>query len=214
MTEKEYIKLIPEKDITRVKELLKMIDKVRGWGATGERFEAVWRLVSELAKQPQHGNWTEQFKPEDLSDDNVAQLASLIEQHFLGGVISAHLEMKGKPAVQFRVLDSSPDGENTWISLFGKHNNIIYLLRPKWCQRVSEDNPYSSEGVLCTSRLQVLMHTLAHEMVHAAVFHMFPDIDRASPAYLADDCHGPIFLLMNKRMFGHGSESYRPIFMK
>jgi hypothetical protein len=50
------------------------------------------------------------------------------------------------------------------------------------------------------------MHTLAHEMVHALVCHYFPAIDQRSPAYLADERHGPIFKYLNKHLFGHTSD--------
>ncbi len=63
------------------------------------------------------------------------------------------------------------------------------------------------EGVVCTCRLEVLMHTLAHEMVHAIVFHAFPRIDKHSKAYLAKGRHGPIFGLLNKQLFGHTSNA-------
>jgi hypothetical protein len=48
--------------------------------------------------------------------------------------------------------------------------------------------------------------------VHALVSNMFPDIDQSSEAYLSDQRHGPIFKLLNKRLFGHSSDSYRHIF--
>ena len=47
--------------------------------------------------------------------------------------------------------------------------NVIHLLRHKWCQDVHEGRPMSCEGTLCTSRLQVLAHTIAHEMVRREI---------------------------------------------
>jgi hypothetical protein len=81
-------------------------------------------------------------------------------------------------------------------------------LRSKWRRPIGPGRAMSCEGVLCTSRLQVLCHTLAHELVHAIIFNVFPRIDRRSPAYLPCDRHGPIFHYMNKRLFGHTSDSY------
>ena len=43
--------------------------------------------------------------------------------------------------------------------------NVVHLLKSKWSQDVHDGKPMSCEGVLCTSRLQVLAHTIAHEMV-------------------------------------------------
>ena len=50
------------------------------------------------------------------------------------------------------------------ISYFDE-GNVIHLLRRKWRQELDEARPMCCEGVLCTSRLQLLMHTVAHEMV-------------------------------------------------
>lgn len=63
------------------------------------------------------------------------------------------------------------------------------------------------------TRVQVLIHTVAHEMVHALVFHHFPEMDAASEAYLPDERHGPIFKLLNKRLFGHTIDSFRQVFI-
>lgn len=59
---------------------------------------------------------------------------------------------------------------------------------------------------------QVLAHTLAHELAHALVFHHFPDVDAKSAAYLPDERHGPIFKLLNKRLYGHSIDSFRQVF--
>ncbi len=93
-------------------------------------------------------------------------------------------------------------------------DNTIHLLRGKWAQQVSEGSPVVCEGALCTSRLQILAHTVAHEMVHALVFHFMPEVDKASEAYLPDERHGPIFKLINKRVFGHASDSYHHVFQQ
>ncbi|GBF98916.1 hypothetical protein Rsub_11708 [Raphidocelis subcapitata] len=81
----------------------------------------------------------------------------------------------------------------------------LALNRPRWDKVIAPSAPVNCEGVVCTSRLQVLMHTLAHELVHALVLRAFPAIDAASPAYLQDDRHGPIFALLNAQLFGHSS---------
>lgn len=94
---------------------------------------------------------------------------------------------------------------DTWLCYFDPDDNVIYINRWRWGKHITAENPINCEGVICTSRLQMLLHTLAHELVHAIVFHMFPDIDKNSPAYLPDDRHGPIFQLLNKQLFGHSS---------
>lgn len=73
----------------------------------------------------------------------------------------------------------------------------------------------TSLSVLSLARaccLQVLAHTIAHEMVHALVYNLFPTIDASSEAYLPDERHGPIFKLLNKHLFGHTIDSFRQVF--
>jgi hypothetical protein len=84
----------------------------------------------------------------------------------------------------------------------------LALNRPRWDKAIGPSAPVNCEGVVCTSRLQVLMHTLGHELVHAVVLRAFPDIDAASPAYLPDDRHGPVFALLNLHLFGHSSTAF------
>jgi hypothetical protein len=49
-------------------------------------------------------------------------------------------------------------------------------------------------------------------MVHMLVLHHMPDVDRSSAAYLPNDRHGPIFMLMNKKLFGHTSHHSQRLF--
>lgn len=96
---------------------------------------------------------------------------------------------------------------DTWLAYFDV-SNIIFINNWRWVRKhVTTHNPLNCEGVICTSRLQMLLHTLAHELVHAVVFHAFPEIDQSGPAYLENDRHGPIFQLLNKQLFGHTSDA-------
>lgn len=85
--------------------------------------------------------------------------------------------------------------------IFQEHLSIPIHLSDLWPSQCITHNP-----------LQVLAHTIAHEMVHALVFHLFPAMDAASVAYLPDDRHGPIFKLLNRQLFGHSIDSFRPVF--
>jgi hypothetical protein len=103
------------------------------------------------------------------------------------------------------VKPNSP--HETWLCYFDV-SNVIYVNAWRWNKhQVTADNPVNCEGVVCSSRLQMLLHTLAHELVHAVVFHMFPEIDASSPAYLENDRHGPVFQLLNKQLYGHSSDA-------
>lgn len=100
-----------------------------------------------------------------------------------------------------------------WLAYFDTDDNIIYINCWRWAKDVSPEAPINCEGVVCVSRLQMLMHTLAHELVHAVVFHLFPDIDRCCPAYTANSRHGPIFHLLNKQLFGHSSDALENVLL-
>jgi hypothetical protein len=93
-----------------------------------------------------------------------------------------------------------------WLAYFDEAGAVV-VNRPRWAKPVSRAAPVNCEGVVCTSRLQVLAHTLAHEMVHALVFFALPRVDAACAAYLADGRHGPVFQLLNRELFGHPSNA-------
>jgi hypothetical protein len=98
-----------------------------------------------------------------------------------------------------------------WLAYFDTQDNTIYINCWRWAKDVSPDAPVNCEGVVCTSRLQMLMHTLAHELVHAVVFHLFPEMDLSSPAYTVNNRHGLIFHLLNKQLFGHSSDALEKV---
>ena len=92
---------------------------------------------------------------------------------------------------------------------FDSDLNTVHVLRPRWAKVTAalgrggpQCQPLQVEGVACTSALQVLVHSAAHELVHALVHLALPDLEDAE-AYTANRCHGPIFTLLNKMLFGH-----------
>jgi hypothetical protein len=111
-----------------------------------------------------------------------------------------------KQRIRCKVVQPESPHE-TWLCYFDV-SNVIYVNAWRWNKhQVTADNPVNCEGVVCSSRLQMLLHTLAHELVHAIVFHEFPEMDRSSPAYLENDRHGPVFQLLNKQLYGHSSDA-------
>jgi len=210
MSEKEYIKLIPDDELSRVRKLLAKIYRLRGWQTLPHLLDVAWERVLSAAKTPAGGGWTDFFSLSDLDPARLGKLLTVIDNTLLGGCLKQQLRSRRQGELRFMVVDKST-GNDDWICYFDDRN-VIFMLRSKWAQDVSEGHPMSCEGVLCTTRLQVLVHTIAHELVHALVFHYFPDIDATSVAYLPDDRHGPIFKLLNKRLFGHSCDSYNHIF--
>jgi hypothetical protein len=101
--------------------------------------------------------------------------------------------------------------DEAWLAYFDTKDNAIYINCWRWAKDVSPEAPLNCEGVVCANRLQLLLHTLAHELVHAVVFHLFPDIDSSSRAYTANSRHGPVFHLLNKQLFGHSSDALEQV---
>ncbi|GAX80061.1 hypothetical protein CEUSTIGMA_g7500.t1 [Chlamydomonas eustigma] len=210
MTEKEYTMLIPEDELHRVRKIIKKACKFRGWSGSPGDIEKAWLHATSAAKGVNGGSWSDHFVVEDLDESRLEKLCNMIDDVFLGGQLQKELYKRRVGRLKFSV-DDDPRGQDDWISYFGE-DSVIHFLRRKWSQSVSESQPMICEGILCHTRLQLLMHTLAHEMVHALVFHLLPDIDKASLAYLPDERHGPIFKLLNKRLFGHPTDSYKKLF--
>jgi len=108
------------------------------------------------------------------------------------------------PPLSYRVVDAPTAG---WLAYFDVDYKAVMINRARWAKCVSRSDPVNCEGVVCVSRLQMFMHTLAHEIVHAIVYCCFPDIDAGSSAYLEDGRHGPVFALLNRQLFGHTSNA-------
>ncbi|PNH09003.1 hypothetical protein TSOC_004399, partial [Tetrabaena socialis] len=109
------------------------------------------------------------------------------------------------------LLGVDPADPHSWLCGL-RPDNTIYVNAARWRERVSPANPLLFEGALCGSKLEALAHALGHELVHALVLNFFPDMEAASPAYTPDDKHGPIFMLLNKRLFGHTGHASRRLF--
>lgn len=230
MREREYVKLIPPDELRPLRALLRKVCAARGWsGAEAGAYEGAWARVVEQAQQEPDGGgggcWQLDFSPDDMAPSQLQRLCRLVEREFLGGLLERRVAQAGRPPLRV-VMGRDPRDERGWLSGIGA-DNTIYVNgdAAKWRRSAvdgtssggggpatSESNPLDFEGALCYSKLEVLAHTLGHELAHAVVLNFFPAIDRASPAYLPDDRHGPIFKLLNKRLFGHTTAASRNLF--
>ncbi|KAF5839197.1 hypothetical protein DUNSADRAFT_1333 [Dunaliella salina] len=215
MCEHEYVALIPMEELKPLRALLRRIHRQRGWSTQLAHLDAAWEQVVQEAQTLQGGAWHVGLCGEGaLCSESLRKLSMVIDGVFLAGALQQRLLSFGKQPVGFRVVEEAP-GPDDWISYFDEQHNQIVLRRHRWglsCLDVSEERPMSCEGMICTTNLQVLAHTIAHEMVHALVYNFFPAIDASSEAYLPDERHGPIFKLLNKHLFGHTIDSFRQVF--
>ncbi|GIL44208.1 hypothetical protein Vafri_1739 [Volvox africanus] len=74
----------------------------------------------------------------------------------------------------------------------------------------SVGRPMRLDGVVCTSRLSWLAHTLGHEMLHALLFNMCEDFAREAPRNMSLEGHGHNFLMLNWYVLGHRGYTYNP----
>lgn len=216
-----HAKSIPANELSALEAFLDQVYLLRGWCTSTYLFYQAWQRVLQTAITPEGGGWEHQFSPEQMNNDNTQQLVMLIDRQFFNGVLLSRLlqpkkesgespsSSSGCSAVKCEVIQKQ--GPNSqWVAYFSECN-VIYLNQSRWGKHVTAEAPVNCEGVVCRSRLEILVHTLAHELVHAIVFHVFPQMDKHSKAYLANDRHGPVFLLLNHMLFGHPSDAFHPI---
>lgn len=211
MTELEYIKLIPKQDMQQLQELLDLVYTGRGWGASDVQCMGAWSVALSRAMSDENGAWQPHLPAATLQPDRLQQLVNLLDELFLGGQLQGWLELQGKPRMRVQPISYSL-GPDDWYANFFPEQNTVALKRHKWAEErliVTPQRPADYEGIHCTCRLKVLMHTLAHEMTHALVYQRLPTIDSSSHAYLVDDRHGPVFRLLSHRLFGHRTEDFK-----
>lgn len=148
----------------------------------------------------------------DMTPRRLRQLADIIDAKFLNGSLSK--VCSPTYAVQDSRLTPEEVGYYDKRSCsqatagFEPATNTISFYKPSWHKQPSLSCPVQADGVYCTNRLQWLAHTLAHEQVHCIVHHACPQA-RASKAYTASHGHGPIFVSLNRHIFGHDTVRYK-----
>jgi hypothetical protein len=207
---------IPPKELATLASIIHEVHAARGWRTGGYPLTQAWLRAEARAMGDAGGGWAADFEPAGMTDDRVARLVGVIDEELLGGLLVTRLtagpwpeqggrqqqqQQQQRPPLTFRVLDTPASG---WLACF-QESGALLVNRPRWAKDVTRASPVNCEGVVCASRLQMLLHTLAHELVHAVVFYACPDIDASCPAYLENDRHGPVFALLNKQLFGHTS---------
>ena len=68
--------------------------------------------------------------------------------------------------------------------------------------------PVRSDGVLCSTRLDWMAHTLGHEMLHVALWTLCARGEQWRPGVWADEGHGPTFQRLNWHLFGHTDHEF------
>ncbi len=201
MRERDYLPLIPDEELVAVKGLLKRIYRARGYSNDAASIQQAWVRAVAAAREPAGGGWHLDFLPSNITEAQLDALCQIIEREFFGGLISRQIAKTGRPPLRL-AMGMDPRDTSSWLS--GLHdNNTIWVNSLRWKEDISESNPLNFEGTMCTSKLEVLAHTLSHELVHAVVLNFWPKMDSSSSAYLPDDKHGPIFMLLSKRLLGH-----------
>ena len=68
--------------------------------------------------------------------------------------------------------------------------------------------PVRSDGVLCSTRLDWMAHTLGHEMLHVALWTLCARGEQWRPGVWADEGHGPTFQRLNWHLIGHTDHEF------
>ncbi|MEW5306927.1 MAG: hypothetical protein WDW38_005811 [Sanguina aurantia] len=207
MREREYLPLIPKAERTLIRSFLAAVYAARGCTHEPSPLRDAWSQTMELAAGL--GTWTLDFELPQLTNRNLLDLVLLLERRLLGGCLVDHMLTHKRRPLSCRTLRGR--GHEGWICVLGGSNCIEVNLE-KWGREVSPSEPWDFEGVWCSSRLELLCHALAHELVHAVVLNFWPEMDASTPAYIADSRHGPIFRLLNNQLFGHATTALRPKF--
>lgn len=148
-----------------------------------------------------------------MTSRRLQQLANVIDATFLSGSFA---EVCGPSyVVQDQRLTAEQAGNCDLRSVrhstagFEPATNSVIFYRPCWRKGPSMRSPLQADGVYCTNKLSWLAHTMGHEMVHCIVHHACPET-RGKQAYVRNHGHGPVFLQLNKHIFGHDTARYKP----
>lgn len=86
----------------------------------------------------------------------------------------------------------------------------VLFWRQAWLQAAPPTlgRPVRVDGVMCTSKLSWLAHTLGHEMLHAMLHGMCGGHAHEAPCNTAGQGHGAAFLAVNEYVLGHVGCTY------
>jgi hypothetical protein len=148
-----------------------------------------------------------------MTPRRLQQLANVIDATFLSGSFA---EVCG-PSYVVQDKRLTPDEAGDCDTRMCRHatagfepaTNTVFFYRPSWRRGPSMRVPLQADGVYCTNKLSWLAHTVGHEMVHCIVHHACPET-RGKQAYVRNHGHGPVFLQLNKHIFGHDTARYKP----
>lgn len=208
MSEAEYIKLIPLEELKVINTFLREVYDRRDFTTSNFSMKQAWEHVISLMQTAEGGCWHDRLEAHSISCAMLEQVGRAIDRFFFGNELHRKFRRLCGKDLGYKVIDYC-SYDKSWIAFFSD-DNVIHYNTSKWSKCIDPGNPIECEGIVCTSRLEVLVHTIGHELVHALLFHLFPKIDKASAAYHANQRHGPVFQLLNKKLFGHSVDSYRP----
>ena len=84
----------------------------------------------------------------------------------------------------------------------------VVVWRQSWDHSPSVRHPVRVDGVVCTTKLQWLAHTLGHEMLHALLDGMCNAFACGAPCNRHNNGHGAAFVAANELIFGHRGFAY------
>ena len=126
MSEGEYVQLIPEEELCRVRKLIRRVVHARGgWEAKDAlQLDSAWQRVVDGVRAPEGGGWGDLFGAEELQEGRLQRLSRVIDDVLLGGVLRKELRRRqrsgegaeggGRGGLLGFSIDEDDQGEADW----------------------------------------------------------------------------------------------------
>lgn len=163
------------------------------------QFPSAWKRALRLTKQ--RTGLTSNFDAHMLTVQHLNAIMNVLDEVFMRGTLVKNLTRLGKKPY-FEI--SEQPCEYYPCALMVTHcNNRMILYRLMFLSA----HAAILDGVKLYSRLEQLVHTIAHELVHCIVFTACPS--GYEEAMHNHNGHGLPFRQLNHRIFGHSPNAYQ-----
>lgn len=169
-----------------------------------EAYAALWkRVIYSAHTYAKYGKWPLNWGIHDnvITIQRLRRLITLIDEVFFHSSFRTRLAHVGHTLNIELVPDLSPVLE-PWSMMIRYPVPNHELLRINLDKVNGTVLPVAHDGVLCTTRLQWVAHTVAHELMHVIIAAF------CGEQYKGNGGHGYYFRTLNKRVYGHSDNIY------
>ncbi len=145
---------------------------------------------------------TKEFKlPVVITVAVVKRVMTLVDKYYFDGSLLKEFAERGI-TVTYKLSDERNNSSMITQTNFknNKVDNIVFKInKTHW---VEGNNPKRVDGIVAPNRKTALVLTCEHELLHA-IINVFDSKSAVRPVH-----HGPMFTLLNNRIFGHSESVY------